>query len=242
MKSTLSNMVLVLASIALLSAVGVGAVHMITEEPIAEARARATDDALRQVLPPFDERELDTMTVDKLPVKIHTATRSGQVVGYAVESMTKQGFNGTIRLMVGFDSEGEIINIRVLEQAETPGLGTKMADEGNPLERSIVGKNPGRMRLAVKKDGGEVDALTAATISSRAYVDAVARAYKSYGKKTGKSPDANSETGASVRMGEAIDGASGASGTGVEAMTGATVGANASADETGSDEEKGGLR
>ena len=75
--------------------------------------------------------------------------------GYAVQSMTKQGFGGVVRLMVGFTPEGEVVNVNVLEQTETPGLGTKMADEGNPLFASFEGRNPGEMKLAVKKDGGK---------------------------------------------------------------------------------------
>lgn len=178
MKSTLFNMVMVLFVITLLASAGVGAVHMITEEPIAEARVKATREALKQVLPEFDETEDTALTVENLPVTVHTASEGGRVVGYAVESMTKNGFSGVIRLMVGFAPDGQILNIRVLEQAETPGLGTKMVGAGNPLEKSFVGRNPAQMKLGVKKDGGDVDALTAATISSRAYVDAVSRAYK----------------------------------------------------------------
>lgn len=71
----------------------------------------------------------------------------------------------------------------MLEQAETPGLGTKMVDAGNPLEKSFVGRNPAQMKLGVKKDGGDVDALTAATISSRAYVDAVSRLIRPIAKR-----------------------------------------------------------
>lgn len=82
-------------------------------------------------------------------------------MGYAVETMSKKGFGGAIRLMVGFDAAGRVLNVNVLEQTETPGLGTKMADEGNPLFASFEGRNPGEMKLAVKKDGGDVDALTA---------------------------------------------------------------------------------
>ena len=175
MKSTLFNMVMVLFVITLLASAGVGAVHMITEEPIAEARVKATREALKQVLPEFDETEDTALTVENLPVTVHTASEGGRVVGYAVESMTKNGFSGVIRLMVGFAPDGQILNIRVLEQAETPGLGTKMVDAGNSLEKSFVGRNPAQMKLGVKKDGGDVDALTAATISSRAYVDAVSR-------------------------------------------------------------------
>ena len=84
------------------------------------------------------------MTVENLPVTVHTASEGGRVVGYAVESMTKNGFSGVIRLMVGFAPDGQILNIRVLEQAETPGLGTKMVDAGNSLEKSFVGRNPGQ--------------------------------------------------------------------------------------------------
>ena len=180
MKSTLFNMVMVLFVITLLASAGVGAVHMITEEPIAEARVKATREALKQVLPEFDETEESLDTVESLPVTVHTALQGDRVVGYAVESMTKNGFSGVIRLMVGFAPDGQILNIRVLEQAETPGLGTKMVDAGNPLEKSFVGRNPAQMKLGVKKDGGDVDALTAATISSRAYVDAINRAWMAY--------------------------------------------------------------
>ena len=102
MKSTLFNMVMVLFVITLLASAGVGAVHMITEEPIAEARVKATREALKQVLPEFDETEVLRDTIENLPVTVHTASEKGRVVGYAVESMTKNGFSGVIRLMVGF--------------------------------------------------------------------------------------------------------------------------------------------
>ena len=149
MKSTLFNMVMVLFVITLLASAGVGAVHMITEEPIAEARVKATREALKQVLPEFDETEDTALTVENLPVTVHTASEGGRVVGYAVESMTKNGFSGVIRLMVGFAPDGQILNIRVLEQAETPGLGTKMVDAGNSLEKSFVGRNPAQMKLEI---------------------------------------------------------------------------------------------
>lgn len=239
MKSTLFNMVMVLFVITLLASAGVGAVHMITEEPIAEARVKATREALKQVLPEFDETEDTALTVENLPVTVHTASEKGRVVGYAVESMTN-GFSGVIRLMVGFAPDGQILNIRVLEQAETPGLGTKMVDAGNPLEKSFVGRNPAQMKLGVKKDGGDVDALTAATISSRAYVDAVSRAYKAYCEKAGVEAAVNTVSGASNTQNAGADGTSGASATrdagadgasgasnnqetGAEAATGATA-------------------
>lgn len=222
MKSTLFNMVMVLFVITLLASAGVGVVNMITEEPIAEARVKTTREALTQVLPDFDETEDEELTVESLPVTVHTASQGGRVVGYAIESMTKNGFNGVIRLMVGLAPDGQILNIRVLEQAETPGLGTKMADAGNPLETSFVGRNPAQMKLGVKKDGGDVDALTAATISSRAYVDAVSRAYKAYCEKAGIEADVNTVSGASNTESAAEAVAEAATGATMEAATGAT--------------------
>ena len=190
MKSSLKNMVLVLFTITLIASAGVGAVNMITEEPIAAAKAKAVQDAFKQVLPAFDTTEDAEQTIDGLTIKTYKALAAGETVGYAVETATKEGFGGMVRLMVGFDAEGRILNINVLEQSETPGLGTKMCDEDNPLITSFKGKKPAEMTLKVRKDGGDVDALTAATISSRAYTDAVARAYKAFTKADGGQTDA----------------------------------------------------
>ena len=176
MKSTLFNMVAVLFSITLIASAGVGAVNMITADAIAEANALATKQAVENVLPQFESNETDDMVIDDMAIKIYTAKSGEDIVGYAVESMTKNGFGGVIRLMVGFSPEGKILNVNVLSQAETPGLGTKMCDEGNALISSIQDKDPDDMSFSVKKDGGELDALTAATISSRAYYEAVERA------------------------------------------------------------------
>lgn len=185
MKSTLFNMTAVLFGITLVASAGVGAVNMITAEPIAQAEQAAKTEALKGVLPAFDETETRTLTLDEMPITVYTATAGGAVAGYAVESKSKQGFGGEVSLMVGFTPEGEVINVNVLKQTETPGLGTKMADEGNPLLGSIQGRKLEEKKLvggklAVTKDGGDVDALTAATISSRAYVDAVNRAWMAF--------------------------------------------------------------
>ena len=189
MKSTLINMVAVLFSITLIASAGVGAVNMITVEPIAAAKAAATEAALGVVLPAFDKTESEELTIDETPIVVYTATNAGETVGYAVETMTKSGFSGVVKLMVGFLPDGTINNVNVLQQAETPGLGTKMCDEGNPLLAGVKGKE-GTATFRVKKDGGEVDALTAATISSRAYLDAVNRACVAMMNVTGQeAPD-----------------------------------------------------
>ena len=178
MKSTLVNMTAVLFGITLVASAGVGAVNMITAEPIAQAEQAAKVEALKVVLPPFDQTVPEALTIDDMPITVYTATKGGQVAGYAVESMTKNGFGGAISMMVGFTPDGEVVNVNVLRQAET-------ADKENVLLGSIQGKKLETMKLvdgklAVKKDGGDVDALTAATISSRAYVDAINRAWMAY--------------------------------------------------------------
>lgn len=205
MKSTLLNMVAVLFGITLVASAGVGAVNMITEEPIAAAKQAAKDAALSEVLPPFDKEETRTteLSIDELPVVVYTATAAGQTVGYAVETASKNGFGGMIRLMVGFAPDGRVLNVNVLEQSETPGLGTKMADADNALIRSFKDKYPAQMKMSVTKDGGDVDALTAATISSRAYVDAMARAYAAYTQAAaGQCADAASGATATAEAGD----------------------------------------
>ena len=196
MKSSLKNMVLVLFCITLIASACVGLVNMITEEPIAKAKEAAVQAALAQVLPEFDSTEKSEHTADELLIIAHKATKDGKVVGYAIESATKNGFSGLVRLMVGFDTNGTILNVNVLEQAETPGLGAKMTEEGNSLLASIQGKKAWEIKLTVKKDGGDVDALTAATISSRAYAEAVARAYQVFEVVAGWDDDVNATSGA----------------------------------------------
>ena len=196
MKSTLFNMVAVLFTVTLIASAGVGAVNMITADAIAAANAAATTQAVQNVLPAFDATELSEQTIDDMPIVVHKATNGSETVGYAIETMTKNGFGGVIRLMVGLGVDGKILNVNVLQQAETPGLGTKMVDEGNALINSIKDKIVWEVEFKVKKDGGELDALTAATISSRAYYEAVARAYEAFKVATGYATSSDGVSGA----------------------------------------------
>ena len=186
MKSTLLNMVLVLFGITLVASAGVGAVNMLTEGAIAEAEEKAKNAALLAVLPEFESSVTETVEVEDRTAVVHTAlSADNSVVGYAVEATSPKGFSGDVVLMVGFTPEGTIRNVNVLKQTETPGLGTKMAEDGNNLIKSVKDVNPADMKLVdghmkVVKDGGSVDALTAATISSRAYTDALDCAWAAY--------------------------------------------------------------
>lgn len=202
MESSLKNMVVVLFTITLVASAAVGGVYTITKEPIAQAKVAAVNAALEQVLPEFEATTSQTIEVNSLPIVAHTATVADKAVGYAIESLSKNGFGGAIRLMVGFDTEGTILNINVLEQKETPGLGTKMADEGNVLLLSLKEKKASEVNMTVKKDGGDIDALTAATISSRAYAEAVAVAYEAFKVASGQQSEAGEvATGATKQEG-----------------------------------------
>ena len=108
-------------------------------------------------------------------IEVYPAYNNEEFVGAAVTGFSEKGFSGLVKIMVGFKPDGSIRNIAVLEQKETPGLGTKMKDES--FLQQFRNKNPNTFNLMVKKDGGEVDALTGATISSRAFTEAAHMAY-----------------------------------------------------------------
>jgi electron transport complex protein RnfG len=183
-ESTFKNMVLSLTFISLAASACLGFVYEFTKKPIELSNLNKKLEAIKQVVPEFnnnpnDERyKLPTGEGDSLD--IYPAKKDDVVVGYAVSTYTKKGFSGNINLMAGFKPDGSIVNITVLEQKETPGLGTKMTEP--QFKDQFNDKNPAQFNLKVKKDGGQVDAITAATISSRAFCDAVQRAYNTLQK------------------------------------------------------------
>ncbi len=180
-ESTFLNMFLSLFLVTLLSATILGFVYEMTKEPIAAARAAKQMEALQRVLPQFNNdpvKEMYKKPVDGDTLYFFPARMDSVLVGTAVETFSPKGFSGMIRLMVGFLPDGTIKDVAVLEHKETPGLGEKMVRSKSDWSTQFRGKNPKTFRLAVKKDGGDVDAITASTISSRAFCDAVDRAYK----------------------------------------------------------------
>jgi electron transport complex protein RnfG len=177
LESTFKNMLLSLLFISMGMSAALGFVYSLTKEPIEKANKMKEVQAITEVLPEFDnDPTLDIKSVDGLDY--YTATKGGEVVGYAVKSYTDKGFSGHFTMMVGFKPDGAIHNITVLDHKETPGLGTKMKEP--KFKDQFPGKNPGDFKLKVKKDGGPIDAITAATISSRAFCDGVQRAYDGY--------------------------------------------------------------
>jgi electron transport complex protein RnfG len=177
LESTFKNMLFSLLLISMGMSAALGFVFSITKGPIEVANKKKEVQAITEVLPQFDNDP--TMNVKSLDgLNYYEASREGKIVGYAVKTYTEKGFSGRFTLMVGFKPDGTIHNISVLDQKETPGLGTKMKE--SKFKGQFPGKNPADFKLKVKKDGGQVDAITAATISSRAFCDAVQRAYDGF--------------------------------------------------------------
>lgn len=187
LESTFPNMVITLLAVASVAALSLGAVYNITKAPIEAAQKKKQEEAIRQVLPAFDSlvtsKAISARGTDSL--SMFYAYQGDQLVGVAVNTYTNKGFSGLVRLMVGLLPDGTINNTAVLEHKETPGLGDKMQQSKSPWSIQFNGKNPSTSNIHVKKDGGEVDAITAATISSRAFVDAVLHAHETYTKKQG---------------------------------------------------------
>lgn len=176
LESTLKNMMLSLTCITVVAAAALAGVNMLTEETINIQKEAQKQAAISAVLPAH-ARVADADEVNGLVI-YRAYDADEQFVGAAVQTET-DGFGGKIKLMVGFDAESKIVDYAILEQTETPGLGTHIVEwfkNADKPGQNIIGRiADGAMK--VSKDGGDVDAITAATISSRAFLTAVNAAY-----------------------------------------------------------------
>ncbi len=181
-ESTFINMLLALLIVTLVASAILGVVYELTKEPIALAKLNKKLNAIKAVVPTFNNNpnsvKFEIPVEGGEPVLAYPAKLDGVLVGTAIETYTMTGFSGLIKLMVGLKPDGSISGISVLEHKETPGLGTHMTDDW--FLGQFTSQNPSSFNVKVKKDGGDVDAITAATISSRAFCDAVQRAYNAY--------------------------------------------------------------
>ncbi len=182
-ESTLINMLVALLVIAAVSGGVLGLVYGVTKDAIAEVDQKKNEAAIQAVLPLEGEitYKADTMTFTDEGVTLSFPCNlaydaNGNFQGAAVKT-SEGGFGGKIDMMVGFLADGTIKGTSVLSHAETPGLGANMTGK---FKDQFVDKNPADFRLIVKKDGGDVDAITAATITSRAFSKAVDKAYKAF--------------------------------------------------------------
>ncbi|BDX38592.1 electron transport complex subunit G [Tenuifilaceae bacterium CYCD] len=182
-ESNFKNMTLTLLVITLVASAALGLVYQSTKEPIAKAQTAKINNAIKAVVPEFNNQPLDEsyqINLDGGELIVYPAKKDGQLVGTAIKTFSNNGFAGLIELMVGFLPDGSIYKIAVVSHKETPGLGDKMEPSKSNFSIQFEGKNPETFKLKVKKDGGDVDAITASTISSRAYCDAVSRAFKAF--------------------------------------------------------------
>ena len=202
LESSLLNMVLVLTSVAVIMGGILAFVNHLTEGPISEQKAKALADGIKSVM---GVDEITVSTTDTVRQNIagkeltyviyQTKDAKGNDLGAAVESTTG-GFGGDLKVLVGFYPEGKILGYTLLEHAETPGLGAKADKWFQKGEKGdIIGKSPIEP-LTVSKDGGQVDAITASTITSRAFLLAVNNAYNAY-KAT---PETDANSGASQQV------------------------------------------
>jgi len=182
-ESSFKNMAMALFVITAVAGLVLAVVYSVTKEPILASQKAKINNAIKMVIPEFESIKDTTVLPEtgKDSIRIHSLLKGEESTGYAIETYTDNGFSGRFTLMVGFTPDGSISNIEVLEHKETPGLGTKMAlpafkDQFKGLKLADL---PGE-QLKVKKDGGTVDAITAATISSRGFCDAVNRAHSTY--------------------------------------------------------------
>lgn len=184
-ESSFLNMVFTLLFVTLIASTSLGYVYEITKGPKAKADLEKKLKAIKEVVPEFNnnpDTEKYEFDIDGGQVIFYPAKMNGKLVGTAVESFTSTGFSGDIHIIIGLLPDGTIYDTTVIEHKETPGLGDKIDKRKSDFSLQFKGKNPQRFKLSIKKDGGNVDGITAATYSSRAYCEAIQRAYDVYQK------------------------------------------------------------
>lgn len=184
LNSSLKNMVMSLAIISFGASAILGGVYVLTKKPIEDAAELKKTNAIKEVLPQNNNMKIGEaveITLDSYSEKfiVYPAFENDKLIAAAVETFDNNGYGGQIKSMVGFDAEGNIVNYAILAMSETPGLGEK-ATSWFKTERNnqdIRGKKPSEESFKVSKDGGEIDAITASTITSRAFLASVKTAY-----------------------------------------------------------------
>lgn len=199
LQSTWYNMAIVLTLIAVIAGAALAYVNNMTKTVIAEINQQNEDQAKKDVLC-ADEIKVESEATINVDGKDFVVYNAGEK-GCAVKAVDPQNasFGGDLTIMVGFDPDGNILGYKVLNTNETPGLGAKAGEWFQKDGRGcIIGKNPAAGALTVTKDGGDVDAITASTITSRSFLRAVNAAYDAYRQSLGRGPmpQTDAQTGA----------------------------------------------
>ena len=186
LESNFKNIFLVLLVTTIVAALALNITYYATKDAIAKAKEAKLEAAIKDVIPDFDEL-IEQVVIDASgnEIKIFDCLKDGEKIGVAIESYTMKGFSGKIEVMVGFRLDGTITKTVVLGHSETPGLGDKIDASKDDFPRQFWNKNIADLqtnnKVRVKKDGGKIiDAITAATISSRAFCDAIDHAWETY--------------------------------------------------------------
>lgn len=186
-QSSFKNMTLCLFSVCLICSALLAVVYAVTAEPIEAAAQAKTNNSIAAVVPSFDGTpEKAEIEVGGKKYNYYAVSKDGHPVGYAIES-SAVGFSGPVVIMVGITADGVIYNTSVLSQSETPGLGAKCVEPD--FADQFKNLDPAVKVLKVEKDGGDIEAITASTITSRAYCAAVETAMNVYRSIVAK-PDA----------------------------------------------------
>lgn len=176
MKETL-NLALRLSLICAVAALALAQVAGFTADPIRQAEAKAQREAVEAVLPSFATLGADTLRAGAEDQAVYfTGQGDGGPVGTAFTAITGLGYSGEIEIMVGLDAAGTVNGVRILRHAETPGLGANYAFPA-VLDEFYKGRTA-RDSWQVKKDGGQVDAITGATVTGRAICDAIEKGFQ----------------------------------------------------------------
>ena len=216
LESSFANMVIVLTIITVIAASCLGAMNNLTAEPIAASKKAKQEAAIKAVLPEFTSLEEDNVNDQKI---FRAYNANSELVGIAIET-AELGFGGNITTMVGIDANGTIVDYSLLQHAETPGLGSKLVDWFK-VKSDIRGADANKMPLNVSKDGGEYDAITAATISSRAFLNSINKAYETYQIAKGETPSVDTWSGATTI--NTTDSIATTDSTAIDAWSGATA-------------------
>ena len=192
--SQVSVILKAMIAVAFVAGACVGITYHITKKPIQEAQDKMIAESIKEVIPskfdnnPFAEKI--TLKQNKERFTLYPARLEGYVTAIAMKSFSNKGYGGRLDVLVSFLLDGTIGNFKVIHHQETPGLGSKVNDES--FKKGIIGKNPTSENFKVKQDGGEIDAITGATITSRALIEAIQKAYRGYQKfNAGATDEAN---------------------------------------------------
>ena len=200
LKSTRYNMACVLTGIALVAGAALASVNELTKDTIQQLKEKSEQDAIAQVLGGGDVKVLkvDTIAINDCNFVVMNAGDKGVAVK-SVDPMNAS-FGGGLTIMVGIDPNGVVLGYSILETHETPGLGAKANEWFQKGQKGdIIGRNLTGKELAVSKDGGDVDAITASTITSRAFLRAVNAANQAYYQTISKDKDADCVSGATKK-------------------------------------------